>query len=63
MYYNPSYTTFQAYKKKKNTKTQLGMVAQTFNPNPWEADAGRSVTRPAWSISSMVYIEFQDSQG
>jgi hypothetical protein len=34
------------------------VVAHTFNPSTWEAEAGRFLSlRPAWST------EFQDSQG
>jgi hypothetical protein len=35
------------------------VVAHTFNPSTWEAEAGGFLSsRPAWSTS-----EFQDSQG
>jgi hypothetical protein len=43
-------------KRKKESKSQA-MVAHAFNPNSWEAEAGRFLgSRPAWST------EFQDSQ-
>jgi hypothetical protein len=38
---------------------RLGMVAHTFNPSTWEAEAGRFLSsRPA-----CLQSEFQDSQG
>jgi hypothetical protein len=34
--------------------TQLGVVAHTFNPSTWEAEAGRFLSlRPAWTTKSV----------
>jgi hypothetical protein len=45
-------------KEYRNLRDEQGVVAHTFNPSTWEAEAGRfRSSRPAWSKS-----EFQDSQ-
>jgi hypothetical protein len=42
-------TKFQ--KSLKNFKNLWAVVAHTFNPSTWEAEAGRFLSsRPAWSI-------------
>jgi hypothetical protein len=37
-------------KKKEKEKESQAVVAYAFNPNAWEAEAGRFLSsRPAWS--------------
>jgi hypothetical protein len=36
--------------KNKDVNFKLGVVAHSFNPSTWEAEAGRFLSsRPAWS--------------
>jgi hypothetical protein len=45
-------------KRKKKERNSQAVVAHTFNPSTWEAEAGRFLSsRPAWATS-----EFQGSQ-
>ena len=36
--------------RKRKRQTNQAVVVHTFNPSPWEAEAGRFLSsRPAWS--------------